>query len=211
MVRQFSPPDSSPAIPARPRATSRRQMIARVLVLLLLHSSSAASLHEPQDASAPSSAAPLHEAAAEDDTELVNKLLAEGSPTDTLDENKMTPLMLASYMGATNAMAALLEAGAALEAWVPGVRMTPLHWAASQGQAEAAVTRGTQAAHSGGAGWEGRRKGRACLVQRPQATESPGTQAAVLLSAHWRQWRAPPMSAHLTETGSACTHTALQA
>ena len=78
-------------------------------------------------------------------------------------------------------------------------------------QAEAAVTRGTQAAHSGGAGWEGRRKGRACLVQRPQATESPGTQAAVLLSAHWRQWRAPPMSAHLTETGSACTHTALQA
>ena len=114
-------------------------MLARVLVLLLLHSSSAASSHEPQDASAPSSAAPLHEAAAEDDAELVAKLLAEGSPTDTLDENKMTPLMLASYLGATNAMAALLEAGAALEASVPAVRMTPLHWAASQGQAEAAV------------------------------------------------------------------------
>ena len=135
---------------------------ARVLLLLLLHSqppsSSAASLHEPatQDASAPSSAASLqeaaaedtpapptavslHEAASQDDGELVNKLLAAGSLTDTLDENKMTPLMLASYLGATNAIAALLDnGGAALEAWVPGVRMTPLHWAASQGQAEAA-------------------------------------------------------------------------
>eukprot|EP00964_Phaeocystis_antarctica_P163174 scaffold138869_cov148-Phaeocystis_antarctica.AAC.1 len=87
--------------------------IGRVLLLLLLHSqppSSAASLHEPatQDGSAPSSAslheaaaedvtAPptavsLHEAAAQDDGKLVYKLFAEGSPTDTLDENKMTPL-----------------------------------------------------------------------------------------------------------------------
>ena len=117
--------------------------IGRVLLLLLLHSqppSSAASLHEAaaEDATAPPTAVSLHEAAAQDDGKLVYKLFAEGSPTDTLDENKMTPLMLASYLGSTNAIAALLYNGAALEAWVPGVRMTPLHWAASQGQAEAA-------------------------------------------------------------------------
>jgi ankyrin repeat protein len=94
----------------------------------------AVSLHE----AAPPTAVSLHEAAAQDDGKLVYKLFAEGSPTDTLDENKMTPLMLASYLGATDAIAALLHNGAALEAWVPGVRMTPLHWAASQGQAEAA-------------------------------------------------------------------------
>ena len=90
-------------VAARPRHMST---IGRVLLLLLLHSqppSSAASLHEAaaEDATAPPTAVSLHEAAAQDDGKLVYKLFAEGSPTDTLDENKMTPLMLASYLGST--------------------------------------------------------------------------------------------------------------
>ena len=83
-------------------------------------------------------ATPLHDAAAEDDAGQIAKLIEAGSPTDTLDENKMTPLHVASYWGSTDAVTALLSSGAALEAWAPGVRMTPLHWACSQGHVEAA-------------------------------------------------------------------------
>ena len=82
----------------------------------------------------------LHEAASSNDAEALATLLEKGAPTEELDENGMTALHVAAYLGHTEALDVLGTAGAALEARTEQGAMTPLHWAAGQGQADAVRT-----------------------------------------------------------------------
>ena len=74
---------------------------------------------------------PLHRSALEDNTDLVNALIAAGAKIEARDERGSTPLHWAAMHGKTSTVNALIAAGAKIE---PRNKrgVTPLHWAASQ-------------------------------------------------------------------------------
>ena len=92
----------------------------------------------PDDGGAPRTLdTPLHQAAAEGDVALVNRLMAEGADISTRNAWKDTPLHRAALLGRAGCAKALLSAGADANAkrlfgW------TPLHFAARGGHADIA-------------------------------------------------------------------------
>jgi ankyrin repeat protein len=68
----------------------------------------------------------LGAAAAANDTDTLRRLIAEGHAPDEADENGVTPLMWAARAGALDAIAALIDAGADVNARDTSNRWTPL-------------------------------------------------------------------------------------
>jgi ankyrin repeat protein len=71
------------------------------------------------------------------DAASVRKLIAEGADVDELDHGD-APLVMAAYLGHTDIVKLLLEAGADVKAVDPGMKATALHAAAYAGRTEAA-------------------------------------------------------------------------
>jgi ankyrin repeat protein len=68
----------------------------------------------------------------------VQRLIADGVDVDELDAGGDAPLVMASYLGHTDIVRLLLEAGADVAAVDPGMKATALHAAAYAGRTEAA-------------------------------------------------------------------------
>jgi ankyrin repeat protein len=78
----------------------------------------------------------LHAAVEQNNATQIRSLLAEGAlPVDALDDNNMTPLILASYYGHEESVAELTSGGASVDA-ESSEGMTALAWASSLGFAE---------------------------------------------------------------------------
>ena len=78
------------------------------------------------------------EAVRHNDAAAVSKLIAQGVNVSELDANRDAPLVMASYLGHTDVVRWLLEAGADVRAVDPGMQATALHAAAYAGRTEAA-------------------------------------------------------------------------
>jgi ankyrin repeat protein len=82
----------------------------------------------------------LAEAAAIDDASRIAGLLAKGDPADGATPDGFTPLQLAAYFGAPGAAAALIAAGADVNAIADNpMRIQPLHAAAAGRHSDVAV------------------------------------------------------------------------
>ena len=81
----------------------------------------------------------LMKAVQKNDSLRVQTLIAEGANVDELDPNGDAPLVMAAYLGHTDIVRMLLEAGADVTAVDPGMKATALHAAAYAGRTEAAA------------------------------------------------------------------------
>lgn len=79
----------------------------------------------------------LMDAVKADDLAAVRAILAAGHPVDQADASGDWPLIMAAYLGHTDVLKALLEAGANVGVLDPGMQATALHAAAYAGHAEA--------------------------------------------------------------------------
>lgn len=80
----------------------------------------------------------LMKAVQKDDVDRVKTLIAGGANVDELDPNGDAPLVMAAYLGHSEIVKLLLEAGADVTAVDPGMKATALHAAAYAGRTEAA-------------------------------------------------------------------------
>jgi ankyrin repeat protein len=80
----------------------------------------------------------LMRAVQNDDAARVKTLIADGANVDELDPNGDAPLVMAAYLGHTEIVRLLLEAGADVRAVDPGMKATALHAAAYAGRTDAA-------------------------------------------------------------------------
>jgi ankyrin repeat protein len=80
----------------------------------------------------------LMKAVRNDDAGTVRKLIAQKVNVSELDSNGDAPLVMASYLGHTEIVKLLLEAGADVTAVDPGMKATALHAAAYAGRTGAA-------------------------------------------------------------------------
>jgi ankyrin repeat protein len=80
----------------------------------------------------------LMKAVKRNDVRGVQQLIAGGANVDELDPNGDAPLVMAAYLGHTDIVRLLLEAGADVRAVDPGMKATALHAAAYAGRTEAA-------------------------------------------------------------------------
>lgn len=80
----------------------------------------------------------LMKAVQKDDIAGVRGLIAKGVNVDELDTNGDAPLVMAAYLGHTEIVRALLEAGADVKAVDPSMKATALHAAAYAGRTDAA-------------------------------------------------------------------------
>lgn len=81
----------------------------------------------------------LMKAVQKNDAARVAALIADGADVDELDPNGDAPLVMAAYLGHTEVVKLLLEAGADVTAVDPGMKATALHAAAYAGRTEAAA------------------------------------------------------------------------
>ncbi len=81
----------------------------------------------------------LMKAVQKNDVPRVQTLIADGANVDELDPNGDAPLVMAAYLGHTDIVRLLLEAGADVTAVDPGMKATALHAAAYAGRTEAAA------------------------------------------------------------------------
>jgi ankyrin repeat protein len=72
------------------------------------------------------------------DAAAVNQMIAEGVNVSELDVNQDAPLVMAAYLGHSEIVRLLLEAGADVTAVDPSMKATALHAAAYAGRTEAA-------------------------------------------------------------------------
>jgi ankyrin repeat protein len=80
----------------------------------------------------------LMKAIEKNDTAAVQKLIAQGANVDELEPNGDAPLVMAAYLGHSEIVRMLLEAGADVKAVDPGMKATALHAASYAGRTEAA-------------------------------------------------------------------------
>ena len=80
----------------------------------------------------------LMKAVNSNDAAAVRKLIAQGANVDELEPNGDAPLVMAAYLGHTEIVRLLLEAGADVQAVDPGMKATALHAASYAGRTEAA-------------------------------------------------------------------------
>jgi ankyrin repeat protein len=80
----------------------------------------------------------LMNAVKKNDPALAATLIARGANVDELDPNGDAPLVMAAYLGHTEIVRQLLEAGADVTAVDPGMKATALHAAAYAGRTDAA-------------------------------------------------------------------------
>jgi ankyrin repeat protein len=80
----------------------------------------------------------LMKAVNSNDAAAVRKLIAQGANVDELEPNGDAPLVMAAYLGHTEIVRLLLEAGADVKAVDPGMKATALHAASYAGRTEAA-------------------------------------------------------------------------
>jgi uncharacterized protein len=80
----------------------------------------------------------LMQAVQKDDIAAVRKFIADGVDVSELDANRDAPLVMASYLGRTEIVKLLLEAGADVKAVDPSMQATALHAAAYAGRTDAA-------------------------------------------------------------------------
>jgi uncharacterized protein len=80
----------------------------------------------------------LMKAIEKNDAAAVQKLLAQGVNVYELEPNGDAPLVMAAYLGHSEIVRLLLEAGADVKAVDPGMKATALHAAAYAGRTEAA-------------------------------------------------------------------------
>jgi ankyrin repeat protein len=80
----------------------------------------------------------LMKAIEKNDAAAVQKLIAQGANVDELEPNGDAPLVMAAYLGHSEIVRLLLEAGADVMAVDPGMKATALHAAAYAGRTEAA-------------------------------------------------------------------------
>jgi ankyrin repeat protein len=80
----------------------------------------------------------LMKAVKNDDAARVKALIAEGVDVSAPDAGGDAPLVMAAYLGHTEIVRLLLEAGADVRAVDPGMKATALHAAAYAGRTEAA-------------------------------------------------------------------------
>src|SRR5215213_8656322 len=80
----------------------------------------------------------LMKAIEKNDAAAVQKLIAQGANVDELEPNGDAPLVMAAYLGHSEIVRLLLEAGADVKAVDPGMKATALHAAAYAGRTEAA-------------------------------------------------------------------------
>jgi ankyrin repeat protein len=80
----------------------------------------------------------LMKAVRKNDVAAVNTLISQGADVNELDPNGDAPLVMAAYLGHTEIVRALLEAGADVAAVDPGMKATALHAASYAGRSEAA-------------------------------------------------------------------------
>jgi uncharacterized protein len=80
----------------------------------------------------------LMKAVQKNDVARTRTLIAEGANVDELDPNGDAPLVMAAYLGHSEIVKLLLEAGADVKAVDPGMKATALHAAAYAGRTEAA-------------------------------------------------------------------------
>jgi uncharacterized protein len=80
----------------------------------------------------------LMEAVQRNDAAAVKSLISSGVNVSELDAHRDAPLVMAAYLGHTEIVRMLLEAGADIRAVDPGMQATALHAAAYAGRTEAA-------------------------------------------------------------------------
>jgi uncharacterized protein len=80
----------------------------------------------------------LMEAVQRNDAAAVKNLIASGVNVSELDAHRDAPLVMAAYLGHTEIVRMLLEAGADVKAVDPGMQATALHAAAYAGRTDAA-------------------------------------------------------------------------
>lgn len=80
----------------------------------------------------------LMKAVKSNDTAAATRLVTEGVDVDQTDPSGDAPLIMAAYLGHTEIVGLLLEAGADVAVVDPNMRATALHAAAYAGNAEAA-------------------------------------------------------------------------
>src|SRR4051812_36600598 len=80
----------------------------------------------------------LMDAVRANDAKAVERLIARGANVSELDAHSDAPLVMAAYLGQTDIVRLLLEAGADITAVDPGMKATALHAAAYAGRTEAA-------------------------------------------------------------------------
>lgn len=80
----------------------------------------------------------LMKAVEKNDAAAVKKLIGQGVNVSELDANQDAPLVMAAYLGHSEIVQLLLEAGADVTAVDPGMKATALHAAAYAGRTEAA-------------------------------------------------------------------------
>jgi uncharacterized protein len=80
----------------------------------------------------------LMKAVQKNDVARAATLIAEGANVDELDPNGDAPLVMAAYLGHSEIVKLLLDAGADVKAVDPGMKATALHAAAYAGRTEAA-------------------------------------------------------------------------
>src|SRR4051812_20832144 len=81
----------------------------------------------------------LMQAVRSNDLAAMKQLIASGANVSELDEHRDAPLVMAAYLGHTDIVRLLLEAGADVTAVDPGMQATALHAAAYAGRTEAAA------------------------------------------------------------------------
>ena len=80
----------------------------------------------------------LMKAVKKNDVAAVQRLIADGADVNRLESNGDAPLVMAAYLGHTEIVKALLDAGANVKAVDPSMKATALHAAAYAGRTEAA-------------------------------------------------------------------------
>jgi uncharacterized protein len=80
----------------------------------------------------------LMNAVKKNDAAQVKKLIEQGVNVNELDSGQDAPLVMASYLGHTEIVKLLLDAGADVKAVDPGMKATALHAAAYAGRTDAA-------------------------------------------------------------------------
>src|SRR4051812_47396900 len=80
----------------------------------------------------------LMQAVRSNDVAAVERLIAQGANVNELEPSGDAPLVMAAYLGHTEIVRKLLEAGADVTAVDPGMKATALHAAAYAGRTEPA-------------------------------------------------------------------------